>query len=276
MANDGSGDFSKLEAGFAEIKIERRRISVEVQAPWRHAKPTDLVEKDLDVNYEDVDARNLPLNHFPSLQGILPSLQYSSHLANENNFADETTIDCFDQTTDGVTFSTLDDTELHTVLDTIEPADVDVNVSGNVSLHPESLPPRSRPSPTRRVSSQEDVLGYGLSPTETLRSYHLTSEPLKPLPPSNNRSAEALPSATKKSTGNGRLLVFFVPLTANKDTSFGWQASMQRASVQKLFDTLGVNPEFMLNFLGRPDYWSPRTRWQSNKKDELIMCGTYR
>ncbi|EAW25192.1 uncharacterized protein NFIA_106810 [Aspergillus fischeri NRRL 181] len=47
---------------------------------------------------------------------------------------------------------------------------------------------------------------------------------------------------------------------------------MQCASVQRLFKTLGVNPEFMLNMLGRPDYWSPRTRWKCNIKNELIFC----
>ena len=274
MANESGGEFSKLEAGFAEIKIERRRISVEVQGPWRHAKPTDLVERDLDVNCEDIDARKLPLNHFPSLQGILPALQYSSHLSNEDNFADETAIDCFDQTADGVTFSSLDDTELQKVLDTIEPVDVDVDVSGDTSSRVESSSPRSRQPLTRRVSSQEDVLGYGLSPTSTLRSYHLTSEPVRPALRPSTRITETISSASETNTGKGRLLVFFVPLTAKKDTSFGWQASMRRPSVQKLFDTLGANPEFMLNFLGRPDYWSPRTRWQCNKTDEVILCGT--
>lgn len=213
MTNAAGGEFSKLEAGFAELKIKRRPMSVEGHETWRHAAKSDLISNDLDVEYECIDRDSLPLTTNSSLQGILPALQYSSHLTKADNFADETRIELFEQTGDGASFSTLDDVALQDVLQTVKPMDM------------------------------------GSDTTET-------TDP-----------------ADKPSIEKQRLLVFLVPLAGKKNSSFGWQASMTRSSVQRLFDALGVNPEFLLNFLGRPDYWSPRTRWQCNDRDELIMCG---
>jgi hypothetical protein len=60
-----------------------------------------------------------------------------------------------------------------------------------------------------------------------------------------------------------KALIFFVPLTpASKETtSFGNTLPMTRTSVIQLFSLLQLNPAFMLNFLGRPDYWAPQGRW---------------
>lgn len=214
MTDAASGEFSKLEAGFAEIKIKRRPMSVQGHETWRHAAKSDLVSNDLDVEYESIDKDCLPLTTNSSFQGILPALQYSSHLAKADNFADETRIELFEQTEEGATFSTLDDRALQDVLRTVKPMDT------------------------------------------------------------SSKVAEATIPDDKPTIEKQRMLVFLVPLAGKKDSSFGWQASMTRSGVQRLFDALGVNPEFLLNLLGRPDYWSPRTRWQCNNKDELIMCGT--
>jgi hypothetical protein len=214
MVDAASGEFSKLEAGFAELQVKRRPMSVEGQETWRHAAKSDLISNDLDVEYESIDTDSLPLTTDASLQGILPALQYSSHLTKADNFADETRIELFEHTGDDTSFSTLDDRKLQDVLQTVKSMDM------------------------------------------------------------GSDTAETTVPASKPNIQKQRLLVFLVPLAGKKNTSFGWQASMTRSSVQRLFDALGVNPEFLLNLLGRPDYWSPRTRWQCNDRDELIMCGT--
>lgn len=206
--NDDGCEFSKLEAGFAEIEIKPRRISVDVQEPWRHATKSDLTAEDLDFNY-NINTDGLPPNHHPSMQDVLPALQYSAHLANQNNFADQTMIECFDQTDELAGFRELDDIGLDQILDTLERQDTDI--------------------------------GGAIPITETNTS--------------------------------GRLLVFFVPLTVKKGSSFGYQAAMKPSSVQNLFKKLGANTDFLHNLLGRPDYWAPRTRWQYNMRDELTVCG---
>jgi hypothetical protein len=48
---------------------------------------------------------------------------------------------------------------------------------------------------------------------------------------------------------------------------------MDRPSVQRLFKVLGANPEFLLNLIGRPDYWAPKATWQFDASDELTSCG---
>ncbi|GAB0136915.1 hypothetical protein EsDP_00005200 [Epichloe bromicola] len=209
--NDDGCEFSKLEAGFAEIAIKPRRISVEAQASWRHANKSDLAADDLDFNY-DANADSLPPNHHPSMQDVLPALQYGAHLANQNNFAEQTRIECFDQTDQLAGFRTLDDEGLDQILDTLEQQDTDTDIDDDDGI------------PTAETSTGE------------------------------------------------RLLVFFVPLTVKKASSFGYQVAMKSSSVQNLFKKLGANPEFLHNMLGRPDYWAPRTRWQYNIRDELTVC----
>ncbi|KAJ4159175.1 uncharacterized protein LMH87_008086 [Akanthomyces muscarius] len=84
----------------------------------------------------------------------------------------------------------------------------------------------------------------------------------------NTISASTGPTA--ETVTSERLLVFFVPIWPNKDGSFGSQASIKSSCVEKLFKTLDVNPEYLLNLVGRPDYWSPRTRWRRSTKDRLV------
>lgn len=266
LDNDNGGDFSKLEAGFAELKIDRRRISIEVQDVWRHAQESDLIANDLDFNYSS-NAESLPPNPYPSMQDILPALQYSSHLAVQNNFADETDIECFDQTDAHVAFLSLDSMGLDKVLDTVKKGDRGICDTASTKARLTSTTerrfsatgnPHTLPSSTEQPSST--TTPCTLNPETT----HSTTD---------STFATVETSTVTEPTASSRLLVFFVPLMPKKDSSFGSQLSMQRSSVQKIFEVLGVNPEFLLNMLGRPDYWSPRTRWQCNIRDELTMCG---
>lgn len=259
MGDDNSGRFSKLEASFTELKIERRRISLNILSASRHADKSDLIGNDLDFNYS-INSDSIPQNLYPSIQNILPALQYNSHLANPDNFANETNIGCFDQTDDYVSFRTLDDTGLDKVLNTVKvkedsdmgdrdtPSDT-VKPTSAAEKHPLTTP--STPSaPVQPPSPNPETAHSAPDPTCTTTEAFLTTE-----------------------TNNGRILVFFIPLIAKKEGTFGLQVPMHRLGVQKLFDVIGVNPEFILNMLGRPDYWSPRTRWQYNMRDELVSCG---
>jgi hypothetical protein len=65
----------------------------------------------------------------------------------------------------------------------------------------------------------------------------------------------------------------FVPLIPAKDTSFGSKTALTQNCTQKLFQTLNVNPLFLLNLLGRPDYWAPQTRFQSDESGDFMACG---
>ncbi|KAK2882501.1 hypothetical protein FQN49_000300 [Arthroderma sp. PD_2] len=67
-----------------------------------------------------------------------------------------------------------------------------------------------------------------------------------------------------------RLLAFFVPLIPTKDTSFGSKIAMTQHNVTELFNSLAVNPLFLMNLLGRPDYWAPQTRWESDDNGEFL------
>lgn len=259
MGDDNGGGFSKLEASFTELKIERRRISLDILSASRHADKSDLIGNDLDFNYS-INPDSIPQNLYPSIQSILPALQYNSHLANPNNFANETNIGCFDQTDDYVSFRTLDDTGLDKVLNTVKVKE------------DSDMGDRDTPSDTVKPT-----LAAEKHPLTTPRT---PSAPVQP-PSPNPETAHSAPDATcttteafsTTETNNGRILVFFMPLIAKKEGTFGLQVPMHRLSVQKLFDVIGVNPEFILNMLGRPDYWSPRTRWQYNMRDELVLCG---
>ncbi|KAK7415437.1 hypothetical protein QQX98_005888 [Neonectria punicea] len=267
METQNAGEFSKLEAGFAALKVERRRVSTEALEPWRHANESDLIANDLDFNY-NVDTDSLPTNLYPSMQGILPALQYSSHMGNLDNFVDQTTIECFDQTDDHVAFHTLDTAGLDRVLDTLEQEEPDVSVCDTSSISTKSTPTAETNSaiiqppntPSTSTKGRSSTISSGSSTAETAG---FSTNPILPTPKAS--------SAPEIKT-SGRLLVFFVPLIPKKESSFGTQVAMQRSSVQRLFETLGVNPEFLLNMLGRPDYWSPRTRWQCNMDDELTVC----
>ncbi|KAL4916935.1 hypothetical protein BDW62DRAFT_211604 [Aspergillus aurantiobrunneus] len=69
-----------------------------------------------------------------------------------------------------------------------------------------------------------------------------------------------------------RLVAFFVPLIPAKNTSFGSRITMTQSNARELFRTLSVNPLFVMNLLGRPDYWAPQTRWESDENGNFLAC----
>ncbi|KAI9683041.1 MAG: hypothetical protein M1822_006234 [Bathelium mastoideum] len=71
---------------------------------------------------------------------------------------------------------------------------------------------------------------------------------------------------------DGRLLIFFLPLVPCKNTSFGSRLSMTQGDVCNLFEAIHVNPTYMMNTVGRPDYWSPQIRWRSGHAGRLNAC----
>ncbi|KAJ5834953.1 hypothetical protein N7447_000979 [Penicillium robsamsonii] len=68
------------------------------------------------------------------------------------------------------------------------------------------------------------------------------------------------------------MLVFFCPLVFKEDTSYGSRALMTRRNAEKLFETLQINPMFMLNMLGRPDYWAPQSHLDADDDGRLLAC----
>ncbi|KAL3473601.1 hypothetical protein BJX99DRAFT_261135 [Aspergillus californicus] len=69
-----------------------------------------------------------------------------------------------------------------------------------------------------------------------------------------------------------RLLAFFVPLIPAKDTSFGSRITMSQTDTRELFRSLQINPLYLMNLLGRPDYWAPQTRWESDDNGDFLAC----
>ncbi|KAH8817651.1 hypothetical protein DL96DRAFT_1504299 [Flagelloscypha sp. PMI_526] len=74
----------------------------------------------------------------------------------------------------------------------------------------------------------------------------------------------------REATSPPTLYAFFVPVTPKMDSSFGNSLSLPRDLVIELFKTFDVDPEFILNFLGRPDYWAPVLRRQFNDQNMLL------
>ena len=66
-----------------------------------------------------------------------------------------------------------------------------------------------------------------------------------------------------------KALIFFIPLIPTPDAPFKWAVPMTRSSVKDLFSPLSLNPAFLLNMLGRPDYWAPQSRWDQEDTDLL-------
>ncbi|KAJ2972068.1 hypothetical protein NQ176_g7369 [Zarea fungicola] len=129
--SDTHEPFSKLEAGFAEIEIERRPISVHAEATNRFGNSLDHLVKDLDFNYNIPD--ELQTGSLPCLQGMLSALQYEAHVGNPNNFAKETEILCFNHMDKRTTITTLDSAGLDRILSSIPPEDVKDATSGDQS-----------------------------------------------------------------------------------------------------------------------------------------------
>lgn len=49
---------------------------------------------------------------------------------------------------------------------------------------------------------------------------------------------------------------------------------MTQSNTNELFRALNINPLFIMNMLGRPDYWAPQTRWESDENGDFLACGT--
>ncbi|KAL3489033.1 hypothetical protein BJX62DRAFT_166112 [Aspergillus germanicus] len=69
-----------------------------------------------------------------------------------------------------------------------------------------------------------------------------------------------------------RLVAFFVPLIPTKNTSYGSRITMTQDSTRELFRYLSVNPLYIMNLIGRPDYWAPQTRWESDSNGDFKAC----
>jgi hypothetical protein len=69
-------------------------------------------------------------------------------------------------------------------------------------------------------------------------------------------------------------LCSFVPLIPAKNTSYGSRITMTQDSTRELFRSLSVNPLYIMNLIGRPDYWAPQTRWESDSNGDFQACGT--
>ncbi|KAJ7897527.1 hypothetical protein B0H13DRAFT_2234376 [Mycena leptocephala] len=64
----------------------------------------------------------------------------------------------------------------------------------------------------------------------------------------------------------------FVPLTPTANSSFGNSVEMTREGVEHLFSKSNADPAFLMNLLGRPDYWAPVTRRHFDEQDALESC----
>ncbi|KAE8351968.1 hypothetical protein BDV28DRAFT_9705 [Aspergillus coremiiformis] len=67
----------------------------------------------------------------------------------------------------------------------------------------------------------------------------------------------------------------FIPLIPMADASWGNAIHLTRASVEALFDSLKLNPAFLVNMLGRPDYWAPQKRWERTSDGAISACDLY-
>lgn len=65
----------------------------------------------------------------------------------------------------------------------------------------------------------------------------------------------------------------FVPLIVSDDTSFGSRVGLTKHATELIFNQFNINPMYLLNLLGRPDYWAPQPRWEAISQDPLTACG---
>ncbi|KAF2256916.1 hypothetical protein BU26DRAFT_527151 [Trematosphaeria pertusa] len=88
----------------------------------------------------------------------------------------------------------------------------------------------------------------------------------------NNVSALTTNGGEPQDSMGRKALVFFIPLIATtSDASFRNALPMTRSSVIDLFSSLSLNPAFLQNMLGRPDYWAPQARWDQ-ESDHFLGC----
>lgn len=48
---------------------------------------------------------------------------------------------------------------------------------------------------------------------------------------------------------------------------------MTAKNASELLKCLDVNPLFLLNMIGRPDYWAPQAHWEADDDGSLLACG---
>lgn len=68
----------------------------------------------------------------------------------------------------------------------------------------------------------------------------------------------------------------FISLIPSPNASWGNAVPMTQASVENLFSFLALNPAFLVNMLGRPDYWAPQKRWEKATDGTISACGKTR
>lgn len=73
--------------------------------------------------------------------------------------------------------------------------------------------------------------------------------------------------------GNGSDWSSFVPLVPAEGTSFGSRALITRENADNLMKTLNLNSAFLLDLIGRPDYWAPQKHLEADKNGRLVACG---
>lgn len=64
-----------------------------------------------------------------------------------------------------------------------------------------------------------------------------------------------------------------MPLVPTQNTSYGSRVLMTQENADTLLETLQVNPMFLLNMIGRPDYWAPQKHWDYDDNGKPAACG---
>ncbi|KAI9733147.1 MAG: hypothetical protein M1834_003694 [Cirrosporium novae-zelandiae] len=212
---DGNETFSRLEASLARAKVQPRPNSREMNDVARHAQAGDLDTNELDFNFS-LDSSHYPLDDLWSIQDVFGAVQHEHHLANGNNFSNETAIHCLE-------------------------------VSGKGE---------GKASGVSWVFKNKLLTGA--------KEWHaLDEQGLKAFVKSLFAS---LPDCASVDISS------FVPLRPVQQTSFGSQILMTQSSVEHFFKILRLNPLFLLNMLGRPDYWAPQSHWESDQDGNLSAC----
>ncbi|KAJ6095934.1 hypothetical protein N7486_006680 [Penicillium sp. IBT 16267x] len=72
-----------------------------------------------------------------------------------------------------------------------------------------------------------------------------------------------------------KMLVLFVPLVPAEGTSFGSRALITRENADNLMKILNINPAFLLNLIGRPDYWAPQSHMEADNNGSVAACDLF-
>lgn len=250
-----AANFSRLEATFSHTKVHLRKNSIEMKDTSRHAQAADLEAKDLDFNFR-LDSSNYPLDSLQSLQDVFTAVQHDSHLKNPGNFSDETRIQCLDVNANAAGLS---DLSIYTLSIT------DSSKHG-MPLIPKACLRYSRYGAVSIIGqvqaddqgrmSQRLLIRIHCQRVQVLGAYLRCMSPIR---------------LTREWTDIDSL-VTSVP---DKLTSFANRITMTQDSTMELFSSLEIDPSFIMNLLGRPDYWAPQTRWSSDSTGNLRSCGMF-